>query len=154
MAELYVNKFDKTKACAVQGQFAEKTFRDILVSEGFVVREADFKEQRSHIDLIATLNNKTLKYDVKARKKVSRQDNNYQDELVWLELINVAGNVGWLLGAADYIVFEREKDFVIVNREKLFEFVKVTCDLNKKAFYPQDALYARYKGKIGMIALP
>lgn len=141
----YVNKFDFNKQCAIQGTQAEKSFRDILVSQGFEVRDADGVEQRNHVDLISTENNKKIRYDVKARKKIGRSDGEYQDELVWIEIQNVRGDLGWLFGAADYIVFERDKDFAVVERQKLADFVQRTCNLRKIARNSSEALYCRYQ---------
>ena len=141
----YVNKFDFNKQCAIQGTQAESGFREILVNQGFKVRDADGVEQRNHVDLISTENNKNVRYDVKARKKLGRGDNQYQDELVWIEIQNVRGDLGWLFGAADFIVFERDKDFIVVDREKLADFVQRTCNLRKIARYSDEALYCRYQ---------
>jgi len=143
----YVNKFDTTGECAVQGQNAEKSFKDILALDGYPVREATFKEQMTHVDFIVNQNNTNIRYEVKARKKISRQDDNCQDELVWIEIQNVRGDLGWLFGAADYIVFERDKDFLVVEREKLADFVKTNCNLRKQVYRGADALYSRYQRK-------
>jgi hypothetical protein len=58
----------------------------------------------------------------------------------------VAGNQGWLYGASDYIVFERESDFVIVPRGNLVSLCErlvsnVTVDKSK------DCLYKKYSRK-------
>jgi hypothetical protein len=151
----YVNKFDFNKQCAIQGNQAEEAFKEILLSRGFKVRDADGVEQRNHVDLISTENNKNVRYDVKARKKVSRSDEVYQDELVWVELLNVRGDLGWVYGSSDYLVFEREKDFIVVSREKLADFIQKTCNFRKEAQHSSDALYCKYqrKGRKDLITL-
>jgi hypothetical protein len=141
----YVNKFDTNKACAIQGDKAENSFKNLLISEGLQVRDADTVEQRNHVDLIANENNQNVRYEIKSRKKISRSDDDYQDSLVWIEIQNVRGDLGWLFGASDYIVFERNKDFVVVDREKLADFVTRTCNLRKVARNAGEALYARYQ---------
>ena len=62
--------------------------------------------------------------DVKSRKKTSRKDKNFNDDWIWLELKNVQGKDGWLLGASTHIAFERENEFVLVPRNELFTWVK------------------------------
>ena len=42
-------------------------------------------------------------------KKKNRWDNNFQDDIAWVEGTNVRGEPGWVKGKADYIVFERNK---------------------------------------------
>lgn len=145
MSGIYVNKFDTNKQCAIQGQKAEISFKDILIKEGFEVRDAPIEEQRNHVDLIVKDNNRNVRYEIKARKKINRADDSFQDELVWIEIQNVRGDMGWLFGASDFIVFERNKDFVVVDREKLADFVTRTCNLRKNAQYADEALYARYQ---------
>ena len=66
--------------------------------------------------------------------------------MIWVEFHNVAGKRGWLYGEADKIAFEREKDFVIVDRIALTKF----CE---KAVAPifvasaGEALYKIYRRK-------
>jgi hypothetical protein len=141
----YVNKFDRTKECSIQGNKAEASFKDLLINEGLHVREADMVEQRNHVDLIVNENNRKVRYEIKSRKKINRSDDQYQDSLIWIEIQNVRGDLGWLFGASDYIVFERNKDFVVVDREKLADFVTRTCNLRKVARHADEALYSRYQ---------
>lgn len=141
----YVNQFDKAGECAAQGANAEKTFKDILIAEGGEVKEATFAEQMTHVDFIVNKNNAIFRYDVKARKRVSRNDSGYQDDLIWIEIQSVSGELGWLFGVADFIVFERALDFVVVERKKLENFVKVNCNFRKIAFTAKEALYCKYQ---------
>jgi len=62
-------------------------------------------------------------------KKIKNKKQN-QDWL-WLEFKNPKGNPGWLHGDADFIVFEREDDFVFVNRKELVEW----CGSSQKIRY-------------------
>ena len=84
--------------------------------------------------------------DVKSRKKSERSSDWYEDQAVWIEFHNVRGLDGWLYGEADKIAFEREKDFVIVDRVELTKF----CE---KAVAPifvknvNEALYKIYRRK-------
>ena len=56
-------------------------------------------------------------------KKVNRADANSQDEIAWIEGTNVWGKPGWIKGKADYIVFERNDYWLVVDREELYDHV-------------------------------
>lgn len=63
-----------------------------------------------------------VKYDVKAQKKLNHKDKEFSD-VIWIELTNVQGKIGWIKGKADKIAFQYEDVFKIVDREKLFNFI-------------------------------
>lgn len=151
----YINKFDTTKQCAIQGQNAERNFKDILESEGYLVREATKQEQFEHVDFIATKDNKTTRFEVKARKKIKRGDEECQDELIWIEFIGVSGHPGWIYGSSSFIAFETEKEFLLVERVKLLDMVERKCNVFNRVFSPYDALYNGYqrKGRKDLISL-
>ena len=155
MTDLYVNKFDHNKECALQGQKAERSFKDILISEGHSVREATRDEQMKHVDLVTTKDNKVTKYEIKARKKINRGDDDYQNRLIWVEFINVIGDVGWLYGAADKVSFESEKDFIVVDRLKLAAMAESKCNPFKRVNSASEALYKGYqrKGRKDIVSL-
>lgn len=126
------------------GEAAENSFSRLLSKKG-TVRPASTSQQIRHIDFILTTSKgEKLRYEVKARKRVSRSEDNPTDELVWLEFLNVRGDAGWLYGNANFIAFEREKDFVIVDRIKLKTMAETKCDLALKVNSPSNALYKGY----------
>ena len=55
---------------------------------------------------------------------MNRWDSKTQDECAWVEGTNVHGDIGWVKGLADYIVFEREDCWLTVNRQELLDFVQ------------------------------
>jgi hypothetical protein len=127
------------------GEFAEASFGKLLAKKG-EVRPANKQEQINHIDFILTTpEGKEIKYDVKARKKVNRADDQATDDLIWIEFLNVLGNRGWIYGESDFIVFEREKDFLLVSRPKLVEFAEKKCDLAQMVTSANNALYRGYR---------
>ena len=140
----FVHRYDKTGECGANGHRAEQVFAELLRKEGFIVRMATFPEQMASIDVIAEKNNQKVTFDVKSRKRVSRNDISVQDEFVWLEIKNTAGNLGSLFGTADRMSFEMEDSFVIVDRNKLIDFVKKKCNLRKIARTASEALYSNY----------
>jgi hypothetical protein len=143
----YRNSFDFNGQNQLSGEKAEDFFEKIALKKNLKVQKATTKQQLSHVDFILTnAKNESFLFDVKARKKISRSSENFSDDLVWIEFKNVAGNQGWLYGASDYIVFEREHDFVIVPRKNLVSLCdrlvsNVTVDKSK------DCLYKKYSRK-------
>ena len=143
----YRNSFDFSGQNQLSGEKAEDLFEKIALGKNLKVQKATAKQQISHIDFILTNGkNQSFFFDIKARKKISRTSDSYSDDLVWIEFKNVAGNQGWLYGASDYIVFERENDFVIVPRGNLVSLCErlvsnVTVDKSK------DCLYKKYSRK-------
>ena len=111
---------------------AEISFTDVAKKKGYEVIHAN-KDANvyKHVDLYLTQNHNVTSVDVKARKKLSRRDDKYNDDFTWIEFKNVRGNDGWLYGKADKIVFEREKDFVLVNRDMLQRFCEDVITLIK-----------------------
>ena len=84
----------------------------------------NYQNMHEHWDMEGGLKGKTLKFDVKGMKKINRRDDSTQDKFTWIEGTNVKGNPGWLKGRADYIVFERNEYWLMVNREELWDFVQ------------------------------
>jgi len=122
----YVNKYDKGGKCSVMGHGAEGTFSNLAEARGFKVHKATRHENMHEhwdfsIDRWGDDDNDLvyMQVDVKARKKTSRKDTNFNDEWTWLEFKNVRGDPGWLKGGATHIAFERENDFVVVPRGAL-----------------------------------
>ena len=142
----YRNKFDFSGQCSENGYNAENLFISIAEKQGRKAIKADRKQQLVHIDVFLTKDNyETRSLDIKARKKIKRTDAETNDELIWVEFLNVAGNGGWLVGAAEYIAFERENDFIIVNRRALWKLCMEKVDQNSRVTSSKDALYKIYQ---------
>ena len=124
-----------------RGQGVEAMFAKLLNKRADEARAADLMEQFSHVDYFSNLGS----IDVKARKRIARKDADVQDDLVWLEFKNVQGKIGWLYGKADWIAFEREKDFVMVKRDELAKMGEKLCDLGDRVSAGRDALYKGYQ---------
>lgn len=134
-----------------EGHKVEDIFAKLLAERDPNYKRATKQEQFRHIDFHTSFGT----IDVKAKKKLNRRDNRGQDEYVWLEFKNVQGKTGWLCGETDIIAFERDNDFVLVQRSILFEMAKEKCDLNKRVLYSRDALYKGYsrKGRNDLISI-
>jgi len=109
----------------IEGEKAEDLLFSILQKLQYHPRKSTFNENiRNHFDIVYTKGDKTIKIDVKACKRLNRKDTNTNQDIIWIELRNVNGNKGWLYGEADYIVFERENEFVFVDRKELVKLVE------------------------------
>lgn len=140
----YRNRFDHTGQNQKDSDFAEQKFKQLAEAKGFSVKDATRNQQLSHIDFFIQDKNKIIyTFDIKARKKINRTDVSTEDSLVWIEFKNVTGANGWLYGAADYIAFERENDFLIISRLNLVTLCERIVQ-NKKVTSAKDALYAKY----------
>ena len=85
--------------------------------------------------------------DVKGLKRTARSDKNFNQEEIWVELQNVRGRKGWLRGKADYIAFEHEDYFLIVNRQELLDWCKKKIKISSFVSNPRQALYRLYQRK-------
>ena len=145
---MYKHSKDKTGECARVGHNAEKLFVALSRDRGYKVRKAKREEQFAHIDIFLSKGKKAFSVDVKGRKKVSRRNKNFNDNWTWLEITSVNGKPGWLRSGPDFIAFERESDFVISNREILYNWL-VNDSPAKESIesrdYVETARQAKYK---------
>jgi hypothetical protein len=115
----------------------EDAFADYIKSLGEVSRSTKEEDINEHWDV--KLN---VKFDVKAIKKTNRYDEYPNENIHWVELLNVHGRKGWLYGEADYFSFETEDYWLIVSKEKLQEFISVKC--KDKIYVSKPELYKLY----------
>lgn len=139
------NRFDRNGENQKVGHECEEAFKKVLLNRGIKFRPADRNEQRiEHVDFVAEENGKTVKYEVKARKKLRRSDVEPRDDILWLEFYSVGGNEGWLKGKADFIAFEQKDQFLLVDRAKLLTFAEAKCDLTQIVDTQEEAFYKGY----------
>jgi len=109
-------------------------------SRNYDIKKASSKEDRiDHFDYHFKKEDKEIKVEVKAMKRISRADDNGQDEWIWVEFKNVQGNLGWLYGKADYVAFELQDCFLFVNREDLVKVSENVVDLSEIVKKPFEA---------------
>jgi len=148
----YQNKHDTTGQNSLDGANSEELFRVLAENRGYRVTDSTRLQQFSHIDFWLEKDNNKWSVEVKARKKVSRQSEDYDDSKVWIEWRNVAGKDGWLVdeNGAQILVFEQENEFLIVERKKLLELAKTLVDFNvivDKAKKALNVTFRRFKRK-------
>jgi hypothetical protein len=114
-----------------EGQFAN----DLVSSFGGVVAASTKEEDiKKHIDLYWTPDGgKTCSFDVKGLRKNDRKDHEYSSDNTWIEFLNVHGEPGSLYGEEDYISFETDSDWLVVNRKNFAEAVKA-CIVDEKLY--------------------
>ncbi len=93
------------------------------------------------------------KIDVKALRKTRGGDKDTDENIHWVELKNVNGELGWLYGKAHCFAFEIIDYWIIVDKINLQEFIKEKCKDKIKTETP--ALYKLYnrRGRSDIITL-
>ena len=108
-----------------KGKEVESSFaKDLLTECGGEVKPSTKQDDISkHIDLWWKPKDKEnwVSFDIKGLRKNNRYDNNVSYENTWLEVKNISGNPGSLLGEEIYIVFEYDDSWLISRREILLE---------------------------------
>jgi hypothetical protein len=122
--------------CYDTGRKAEYCFARHLDSPRFSTPQEDIEE---HWDVVSN----NLKYDVKAMKKWNRADPEPTDRMHYIELRNVNGDLGWLYGEADYIVFETRAHWIVVKRRTLMPFIEGLTENSEQSLKP--AVYRLYQ---------
>lgn len=141
----YRNKYDKTGESFALGNDAESSFIAAAEKSGMTVERSTKQEEFKHIDFHVAQGNMKFSVEVKSRKKIKRADGKVNDEYLWIEFKNVRGMRGWLYGSADFVAFERENDFLMVNRKTLARLCEKLCDLTKLNVDIKLPLYTGYQ---------
>ncbi len=134
------------KQCFFDGKKAEEKFSELAESKGYEVTSASkTDDMRKHVDVwIKKDGGEKIGVDVKSKKKVSRNDGENSGETIWLELVNVTGNVGWVFGDSNLVSFETEDGFLLVNRRSLADFALQWIDFDDVVSQSKDSLYKSY----------
>lgn len=100
---------------------ASKEFEAIASKMNYKVRYPSKKVSNElYVSLYLKGKDKEVAVDVKSWKKPK---NKVKGGWVWIEVKNVRGKDGWLYGKADFVVFEREKDFILIPRTQVLHLV-------------------------------
>ncbi len=109
------------------GDTSEKNFKKLFLTAIKATKDEDIKE---HWDLKVPINNEYVKVDVKSIKRLNRYDILPNENIHWVELVNVRGDKGWLYGDSDIIAFETEDYFILVGTLKLRRFIEKKLGYN------------------------
>jgi len=127
------------------GRRAEELFVVIAQREGWTVtpapKEANIHE---HWDFEIVKEAYKRRVEVKALKRQSRGDESLDQAWVWIEFRNVRGEAGWLFGKSNWIAFETEAAFVIVDRHDLYQLVRRVVDRETTVRSAKEAKYKTY----------
>jgi len=107
------------------------------------VRSTAEQDMLEHWDVQGIFNGKPCKFDVKGLRKLNRHDKEFQNDVTWVEGVNVNGAKGWLQGHADYIVFERVDEWFVIERAFLFDWT--TKQLIQHGYKKGKDLYSIYQ---------
>jgi hypothetical protein len=141
------NQYDND-GCLERGISAEDQFDEIAKNKGWLVTKASRNEDiNEHWDTKIDLKGESLKVDIKAMKKLKREDPKVQDEWVWVELHSVRPHDrGWLYGGkSDLIAFEKKCSFIIVRRLDLIELLPKIVDMKSLVNVVEEAKYKVYQ---------
>lgn len=99
-------------------------FKQIMDNHNFKYKKStDYEDYKLHIDYYITLKNKTYSIDIKSNKMLMENDTQNPDYWwTWVEIKNVKGENGWLLGKADLIGFVFVNEIWMLKREELKNF--------------------------------
>ena len=129
-----------------RGRAAEERFVRVAEARGLTVAHSRKKDDIfKHVDFLIVDGDEGMMVDVKARKRITRADENAQDIEIWLELKNVGGNPGWVYSQG-HVAFEIAEGFVVISKEALAQIIEdiVSKDVVKTA---GEALYNLYNRK-------
>tara|TARA_B100000073_G_C23636165_1_gene534627 strand:+ start:35 stop:550 length:516 start_codon:yes stop_codon:yes gene_type:complete len=102
-----------------------KKFRETALSKNYKLKMPSAGQKAQHIDFImfGQSQNKTT---VSVTLDVKCKTDSNSDKWQWIELKNSKGKPGWLYQEADFVIFERKKDFLLVNRKNLVNWLNLT----------------------------
>jgi hypothetical protein len=140
------NQYDQ-RGCLEQGQRAENRFIASVEQLGWRVQYAsEHEDKHEHWDFLIEKLPRRFKVDVKAMKRIRRQDATVQDQWLWVELHGVRPtDEGWLYaGKADLFAIEQQFCFLLVKRLDLIDFIAHWVDRHKQVYVPEQARYCVY----------
>jgi len=140
------NQYDKRDSLEL-GDKAEVVFRRLAEKRGWKLTDATFEGNvNEHWDFLMVKGKDSYKTDIKAMKRLSRNDLAVQDKWVWVELHGVRPHdKGWLYdGKADLISFEKQTSFVIIKRTNLITLVESLVDHKTLVHSSREAKYRIY----------
>ena len=140
------------KGKEVEETFAKRHLKDVVWSNN----QQNIQEHWDMEGRLPSMNGDRFKFDVKGLKKKNRGDDKTQDKYAWVEGSNVDGKPGWIRGEADYIVFEREDHWLIINRDELFKYTWKKLESagfpkGKKPYHIYDRAYWGKKDKLTLV---
>lgn len=101
------------------------------------------EEIEEHWDVIMDDYPEWGRVEIKGRKKLNRNDGKFNDDITWLETLNVKGNPGWMCGKADTFAFELERFWNLISAFELRRYLRRV--LKDPGIYPYKWMYKQYR---------
>ena len=106
--------------CFQYGKDAEKRFSEKhLIDISYPTKQQDIYDHWDVCGVLPIISNDKHKFDVKSSGKLKYSTDKIIMDSIWVEGTNISGKDGWVKGKADFIVFERETSWFVVNRKEL-----------------------------------
>lgn len=123
------------KEFLVSGKKTEEKFSELFDK---TLKSTKYQDINEHWDVLIN-----YKIDVKGLKKIKRSDDNVNENIHWVEIKNVNGNLGWLYAEeTDFFAFELFKYWIIVEKIKLQKFISNNV---VKEYVNEPMLYKLYR---------
>lgn len=107
---------NRAESSQKMGDIAELNFFNISQLKGYNPKEANrYQNIMEHWDYKISAKGKVIRVDVKSAK-----DNRF--DITYLEILGTSGKDGWLLGKADFIVFQQKDHFIYFRRKDLCDW--------------------------------
>ena len=126
------------------------SFFELATLKKYIVERATSEDIARGIDFYVRGKYQKTKKEVNmlfaVKRKKNKQHSKYYDRWIWLEYKKHQNQDGWIYGPAHFIAFERSKDFVIISRKVLLEFVNSKyCKVRWDAPFVKNAKDAKYR---------
>jgi hypothetical protein len=139
------NKFDFDGKSLEIGLSAEEELKKIAKTKNIsIVKSSKEEDMYDHFDYYFNFKETSKKIEVKAMKKISRNDIQ-QSEWIWVEFRNVCGYPGWIYGKSDLVAFELKNHFIFVDRKELVSLCESIVDTKTIVKSPDQAKYKGYR---------
>ncbi len=110
----------------IHKEFAEGKVKELEIARYFegVIFATETQDIFQHWDFSALVKGERGNIDAKSRKKHNRWDVAPDENVHWIEILNVNGEKGWLCSPyTNYFVFETDDYLIVVERLKLYDFI-------------------------------
>ena len=121
-------------------------FRALVKSRNLTLKAPSTSQKSRHVDFVMIgLNKDKASYSVSLDVKYRAAKGKGSDKWQWLEFKNLKGRPGWLYQDSDFIVFERKRDFLFVNRKNLVNWVNETNKIRHDLPQVKNSWEAKYR---------
>ena len=128
----------------MQQKDKSEDFKTLVKSRNLTLKAPSSSQKSRHVDYVMIGVNKqktsySVALDIKYRHPKAA------DKWQWLEFKNIQGKPGWLYQESDFIVFERKRDFLFVNRKNLVHWVNETSKIRHDLPQVKNSWEAKYR---------